>query len=59
MSNRVNRALANAWLASDKAVSERAFKKEQAVALAAWDTATKAAEAELKAYEDDRSWWDC
>lgn len=58
MSNRVNRALANAYLQADQAASERAFKEEQKILIEEWNAALDDAEAELDAYEKDRGMWE-
>ena len=57
MSNRVNRALADAWLVADIAATERSFEQEHAFALEQWDQDLKDAESAMRTHEDERAGW--
>ena len=57
MSNRVNRALADAWLTADIAATERTFQSEYNFALEKWDKELEEAEEAMKDHEDGRSGW--
>jgi len=58
MSNRVNRALADAWLSSDKAATERQFEKEYKEGIEAYNLEVAEAQAAVAADRKSRSFWD-
>jgi len=58
MSNRVNRALADAWLSSDKAATSRQFDIEYEAAVDAYNLEVEEARAAVEKDRKDRSFWD-